>query len=110
MLPTARWPGPQCPERGECLEGLEEVGVGVLPEGMRVEVARPASVASVAAAVTSTPIPHLPYPLLPGSNSPGSHCQFDREGSSPGRCCPVSPTDFSQATPSLSPPNHPPPV
>lgn len=43
----------------------EEVGVRVLPGGRRAEVARPAS---LAAAVASTPIPHLPYPppLLPG--------------------------------------------
>lgn len=37
----------------------------MLPGGRRAEVARPAS---LAAAVASTPIPHLPYPppLLPG--------------------------------------------
>lgn len=40
------------------------MGVRVLPGGRRAEVARPAS---LAAAVASTPIPHLPYPhLLPG--------------------------------------------
>lgn len=44
----------------------------MLPEGVRVEVARPASIASVAAAVTSTPIPHLPYP-------PPSRFEFSRE-------------------------------
>ena len=44
----------------------EEVGVRVLPGRRRAEVARPVS---LAAAVASTPIPHLPYsapPLLPG--------------------------------------------
>lgn len=49
---VVRWPGPQCPERGECWAAPEEVGVRVSPG--REEVACPASMTTAAA---STPIP-----------------------------------------------------
>lgn len=64
MPPAVRWPGPQCPERGECWATPEEVGVRVSPG--RDKVACPAS---MAIAAVSTPIPPPPpnrVRILPG--------------------------------------------
>lgn len=104
MLPAARWPGPQCPERGECLAGREgRWASGCFPEGGGRRSLVPLLLQ----------LPWRPHPSptsltptsFPGSKSPGSPCQPDWEGSARGRYCLSSPTDLSQATPSLSSPH-----
>lgn len=91
-LPLAAWtvrqaadaarsglPGPQCPERGECLAGRERRWAS---RCFRREAGGGRSSASLAAARGVHTHPHLPYPppSFPGSKSPGSHCQPDWEG------------------------------
>lgn len=64
MPPAVRWPGPQCPERGEYWAAPKEVGVRVSPG--REEVACPASKATTAASTPIAPPPSNRVRILPG--------------------------------------------
>lgn len=64
MPPAVRWPGPQCPERGECWAAPEEVVVRVSPG--REEVACPAFMATTAASTPIAPPPPNRVRILPG--------------------------------------------